>query len=312
MPAGTYSGGEIEYNLFPVEPIDTVSYLQDFATMSTGYKAVVLNSMVEDRQYYLKDNRDNKTYRIAKLRDGNVWMTQNLDLQKEDLLGGVVLDNTNTDSPASDFALPISQTSGGPKWADSSFTAESIYAPHIYDTAANGETYKYCLNYQGYCAEYGDDIAEAELGNLYNWYTATAGTGIYGVKVAAGSICPAGWRLPIGSNTGEINDYSNLLYLYGILESSTSSNYNSDRILSMFDAPLSLVPAGFYSGAPGGSQSGWISNVGTYGNIMYSSASNRVRNLRLGATYINPWYGNGNLTSGSEKYDGESVRCLVR
>ena len=43
-------------------------------------KTTVLASMTEGTQYSLLDKRDEKSYTIAKLADGKVWMTQNLDL----------------------------------------------------------------------------------------------------------------------------------------------------------------------------------------------------------------------------------------
>ena len=43
-------------------------------------KSTLLASMTEGTQYSLVDKRDEKDYKIAKLADGKVWMTQNLDL----------------------------------------------------------------------------------------------------------------------------------------------------------------------------------------------------------------------------------------
>ena len=40
----------------------------------------VISSMTIDAQYQLKDSRDDKTYWVSRLKDGHVWMTQNLDL----------------------------------------------------------------------------------------------------------------------------------------------------------------------------------------------------------------------------------------
>ena len=195
MPAGTYSG-ELEYNLVALSPtIADLTYMQDFAPLSDTDRVAVLNSMIEDQPYYLQDSRDGKSYRIAKLKDGNVWMTQNLDLEVEDIKQGVTLNSDNTDHPATGFILPGSQKEGSTSWDSST--------AHVYDVAYSGITYKYCLEYMGYCDEYGDDILATELGNLYNWYAATAGTGTSDIgsgegnpDEAAGSICPAGWRLP--------------------------------------------------------------------------------------------------------------------
>ena len=54
-----------------------IKCMQDITSTN---KSTVLASMTEGTQYTLKDNRDGKEYKIAKLADGKVWMTQNLDL----------------------------------------------------------------------------------------------------------------------------------------------------------------------------------------------------------------------------------------
>ena len=314
LPAGTYSGGEIEYNLVALEPtISTLTYMQDFAKLSESSKASVLRSMTEDQQYYLKDNRDNKTYRIAKLKDGNVWMTQNLDLQKEDLLEGVALDNTNTDSPTDNFVLPASQTNGNESWGDY-YKQTDVDALHIYDIAGNGTTYYYCTEYAsyggGFCITYSTDtIPSTELGNYYNWYTATAGTGTYNIsdgEVATGSICPAGWRMPNGALSSDIaTDYSNLLYSYGILTEPTGGEYDSDKLEDVYVQPLKFIRAGEYN------SSAWNSgpvNIVIYNGIWTSmSSTKKTHAIHLQSTHgqISPWEEGGKIT-------GYSVRCLAK
>ena len=102
QPADTYSG-QVIYTL--VHPsfanaegcnpsgttISTILCMQDVTTTN---KSTILASMIEDQQYTLKDKRDGKTYTVAKLRDGNIWMTQNLDL---DLDSSKTYTNLDTD-----------------------------------------------------------------------------------------------------------------------------------------------------------------------------------------------------------------------
>ena len=81
-------------------------YMQDFASLDAAGKADVLNSMTLNTQYTLKDSRDQQDYTIAKLSDGNVWMTKNLNLA-----GGTTL--TSEDSNVnSDYTLPASSMTG--------------------------------------------------------------------------------------------------------------------------------------------------------------------------------------------------------
>ena len=108
QPADTYTG-KVKYTLVhpndapaptppsPFETCDTpvpnLTYMQD---LNSSNKATVLASMTEDQQYFLKDRRDEKSYCVAKLKDGNIWMTQNLDHDiKTD--GSVTYNNTTTD-----------------------------------------------------------------------------------------------------------------------------------------------------------------------------------------------------------------------
>ena len=59
---------------------------------------------------------------------------------------------------------------------------------------------------QSYCHDSGIANSYTGCGFFYNWYAATAGTGIYetpepNVNVT-GSICPSGWSLPSGTSDG--------------------------------------------------------------------------------------------------------------
>lgn len=57
---------------YVAQTINDIQYMQDINND-------VALSMVEDQQYQLMDKRDGKKYWISRLRDGNIWMTQNLD-----------------------------------------------------------------------------------------------------------------------------------------------------------------------------------------------------------------------------------------
>ena len=113
-------------------------------------------------QVTLIDKRDNKTYQVRKLADGECWMAQNLRLA-----AGVALDSSNTDNPASDFSL-VSSSSWG--------TANPPTTAYVNTTGA------------------------ASNGYWYNWKAATADTGD-GIATgdATGSICPKNWGLPTSS-----------------------------------------------------------------------------------------------------------------
>lgn len=136
----------------------------------------------------LTDSRDNKTYTVKKLADSKCWMTQNLALTGPRTL-------TTIDSDVnSNFTLP------------------------------NIDTGTWCADYSSACFNQSKVQYDSRYGAYYNWYTATAGEGVYETKNAltTSSICPKNWRLPTRGETNVLfrsidNNYDNAL--------SSSGNY---------------------------------------------------------------------------------------
>ncbi len=123
------------------------------------------NKMTEHQTLTLRDTRDNKTYTVAKLKDGKCWMTQNLRLG-----GDFPINLTSSESDVSEnFTLPESSSNG---FAE--YDVANVYVDPTY-------------------------------GGYYTWYAATAGTGreYMSSGSATNSICPKGWRLPTGGDGGE-------------------------------------------------------------------------------------------------------------
>ena len=269
----------------------------------------------------LRDTRDDKTYKVAKLADGKCWMVQNLDLQVEDIKEGVTLSSENTDNPAANFALLASQitvTDDNRQWyAYDDETGEllpsSVDTAHVYDLAGDETEYRYCLDYRGYCAEYGDVIPSELLGNLYNWYSATAGTGTYstgsteqGPFEATGSICPAGWRLPKGragtTQTATTNEYGQLLYAASVTTSLTGGSYSDTGFFNIRVSPLYLVRGGeiFYDS---------LNGIGQGRGYYWSSTvydANETYFMDFSSRFVYP------ANSYGSRYKGGSVRCLIR
>jgi len=164
-----------------IADIDT---MQDFNNLSSLSRKNVLASMVSGKQYTLTDSRDNNEYTIARLIDGTVWMTQNLNLA-----GGTALysDDTNVPEgyPVSGntpyYTLPASDTNG--------FDDNSRAFVYNSDTP------------QSECGQYTD------CASYYSYAAATAGTNP-NTGDAVYDICPKGWRLPT------ISEYSVLSSLY--------------------------------------------------------------------------------------------------
>ena len=190
----------------------------------------------------LTDTRDNNTYTVSKLADGECWMTKNLR----------IIDKTITPADSnvtSNYTIPASSISG---------------------FSSNDTSNAYIDSNDGF----------------YNWHTATAGTGtaaltVNGQNVPA-SICPKGWRLPTGGDTGEFKTLYN--------------SYNSFSALTSSPVNITLT--------------GVILNGSHHGRNVYSRyltstvySSNYAYNLLVNNSSINPAnYGNAHA--------GSSIRCI--
>ena len=144
------------------------------------------------------------------------------------------------------------------------------------------------------------DDNKIAYGNLYNWYTATAGTGTTSVTSgdAEGSICPKGWQLPPNEGNGSYTDLMTA-QIPGIPTSSDAGAAGQVYTAQFVQAPLSFVLSGYY-----GSGLGDQGSVGHYWSRTADSANN-ARNFYF---YTN---GGFNLQSGSYKYNGFAVRCIL-
>ena len=218
--------------------IDDYVYLQDFKDIPKDDKTAVLASMEESTIYNLIDNRDGKSYAIAKLKDGKVWMTKNLDLGRTTLTTDLTSDNTNLS-----VTVTASTFNSWKKTTGTSSYTVGEFIPLSTSNTSNGlDT---------------DPTSGTPYGTLYNYYVASAGTitGSSNSSNASYDICPAGWRLPTGGSSGDfsflLNKYSRLVDMRGPIE----------------DGGAALTFAGyFYAGNP--------TSQNSYGYFWASNRSN--------------------------------------
>lgn len=171
----------------------------------------------------LRDERDNNVYTVAKLADGNCWMTENLRLDNTATLTAV-----NTDHPADTFEGLLDPSL---IWCteDTEYCINNSRFNNV-NSQEPGDHYSTGLLYLSGPGKF-NDVTDKSIGfaigyqwysygYYYNWYAATAGTGTYAVggeddgygaqilkdEDATGSICPAGWTLPIGGEAKNAND----------------------------------------------------------------------------------------------------------
>ena len=277
--------------------IANVTYMQDFASMTADKRSKVILSMVPEQSYTLKDSRDETTYHIAKLKDGNVWMVENLNLAGDSALS---TDNTDVDATyINSFTTSNNLTKDG----------NTIKLPAS-DTAGFGQNnYSFVYNSGNTtnCGAYGQNIP---CYSYYSWDAATLGSGRTIATEntdAPYSICPKGWRLPTSGNSSnnewKRGDFYKLATAYGAnLESSSSQNsstfYNNV-------GPNTTVPKFLLAGfcKPGSFDGG--GSYGYYWSSTSYSSTSRARYLAFNS-------GGVNLANSNGRYYGYSVRCLLR
>ncbi|MBR3353179.1 hypothetical protein IKG49_01125 [Candidatus Saccharibacteria bacterium] len=280
----------------------------------------------------LTDQRDNETYAIAKLADGNCWMIENLrlaDTHQEDAnTVPTTLTTLNTNNPLNDNDPTNPTVTLKHNYTDTNtFTNLSSTSSVAYnaDTAPDG----WCGSISAVCFDQSrlrtDNTANRatnnpntnsgsmySYGNYYNWYSATAGNGTYSKSSgeAVGDLCPNGWKLPIGNtSTGDIeqgesdsaNRVSSFSYLDRKMGGTGAYQSTAEASLRWRKYPNNYLYSGFVGGerlSSRGTNSGYWSSTAYSSNIAYD--------LRLSSADVNP------VTPLDNKYFGRTVRCVAQ
>ena len=218
----------------------------------------------------LIDIRDNKVYWVAKLLDGNCWMTQNLDLNLND---NVTLTSADTDLHSVASWTPFRNTIDSTTFVltDGASGSFDKFAPGFVEDRAkaysddpgdryvfpkpsedawhndyycNGNSLETCLQESGISIDI-SKVNHYHIGNYYTFAAAVANNEIDYDQLSNNttmpdSICPSGWRLPVGSKEPSQSDYYNLITVkYKI--NSEDSIVNINRIQK---APLYFTRQG--------------------------------------------------------------------
>lgn len=132
------------------------------------------------------DIRDEKMYWVAKLADGNIWMTQNLDLDlKTD--GSIVYDSTNTNLPVNTTWTPANSTlavedTSVSGWGNSNTVPDSADPGDVYYYTSGTSDNDTQYNSLADCEAAGHtDCAHYHAGNYYNWSAAVASNNTSGI-----------------------------------------------------------------------------------------------------------------------------------
>ncbi len=268
--------------------LDDIDFMQEITP------TICSNTPIADEagnnQYYLKDSRDKddagnyKEYWVAHLKDGNCWMTQNLDLDL--YVNGAGRTLTPGDS---DVSESWTSTTG---------------ASALWRGGSNYDIIKYYDPGERYCSENTTDACNLTTsknnrhdsqGNYYSWTAATVGTGVdknNSGDIAPSSICPKGWKLPLSGSTNNTvsGSFKYLVDAYSI--GSTGSK--------LTQAPLYFV----YGGAVYNSSLRSTGSLSFYWSSTATDADGAYV-LSFGSSDVSPsYYG--------YRYLGYSVRCVAR
>ncbi len=269
--------------------LTATTYDAETGTLSVGKNTITA----------LADNRDGNIYTVARLADGNCWMTENLRLDNE-----ATISTTNTNNPVTvDNNVAIKNNDGNTSahlsptndsWctnSDSDCYDQSYLNTN--NTALTTASPVFNQDFtSGSHANLDDKISS--YGNYYNWYSATAANGTYSKYSGevAGDICPTGWSLPLGSS----NNTSGSFYYLNQQMGGNTSEQGSNNWRSF---PNNFVYSGGWFGSSAGSR-------GIYGFYWSSTAYNTdfAYSLYFYSSYVSPTYN-------YYKYGGYSVRCVV-
>lgn len=245
-----YIAGESTVTIYPGQPVTLYAVWRTSCAPTAAdivsavclqdLNSTIKSTMVTDTQYQLMDYRDGKTYFVAKLADGEVWMTQNLDFAISTTGVTKLIPATSDVTEARELTASDSTAI---RYKDN---GDIYYASGITSTDASMllET---------------DPAWHYHAASLYSWDAATAGVGAT-AGVSTESICPKGWTLP-RTGDGTVNkSFAKLTDAYSITDgvhynvtdteslaqNSTTLEYKADlNIGSMRSTPIFMPQAGY-------------------------------------------------------------------
>ena len=349
QPSGTYSN-VINFNAVsyavPMSLADSYAYFG--AELYHGYYKMqdmttrICQTTEAPSELQVIDVRDDKVYWIAKLADGNCWMTQNLDL---DLTSNPEADNyialTSEDTDLNDTTSAAYQDgytvseNGVITWVPASTATTYNHTigsnnevsgwvddANIPYSAEGGDIYYFTnnldeqytpdikFNSKDSCIDADHTAEECSHYHVGNYYNSTAAIAsnqswqfIARYAVAGNSICPAGWRLPKGAAAADfIPEAHEFNQLFYIYGITTG--LDSRQYATNGFINIRRAPLYFV-------RSGYIygGNSLASGTVAHYNSSTAFNNVYFYAmNFERRWV----VTSNYSRNFGSSVRCLAR
>ena len=300
------------------------------------------STLTQGKVTALTDTRDNDTYAVAKLADSKCWMIENLRLDydangnSDGSLAQGYGGTPGTYGTFSGLANPETANFSNSTTANSRYTSDGTNSTYNDTTNPVTLTDIGTTNYPGYrMPRYNNNNTNTDTtlnpntnvanmtttdqnvygyGNYYTWHSAIANTNYYNTttvdsngftpsEAANTSLCPKGWRLPYGRNTGKGAAAGGFSYL-DIQLGGTGANQTSTTGTTQSKVWRSYPNNFLYSGSFDSSSP----NSRSYNGYYWSSTANGYNTsyyLYLYSTYLYPG------TVSHNKYYGRSIRCIT-
>ena len=258
----------------------------------------------------LTDQRDNQTYAIARLADGNCWMIENLRLEStnSDNATGALAQGYGTSSTYGNFSgLATAENTN----FSNSTTANSLYYSGTQSGTASVNIGTYNPGYRMPRYNNANTSIRASsptnnnenmysYGNYYTWSAAIADTTYYSSSGDHGttSLCPKGWRLPKGNTA--LEGFGKLDVDMDGTGGDQTGSAGMIQLAKWRSYPNNFLYAGRFAGSSVGS-------LGSYGYYWSSVTRNGSKSYNL------LFYGTNNLYPGTDyenNYGGSTIRCL--
>ena len=258
----------------------------------------------------LTDQRDNNTYAIAKLADGKCWMIENLRLEST---AEHNTDGTLAQGYHSSFAglanAESEHFSGNDTTANSLYSIDGSTARAIDSTGGNlgyrFPRYNNTNTSVRASAPTYDNISIYSYGNYYTWHAAIADTTYYDSgDHGTTSLCPTGWRLPIGAKSTAGRSFGALSVALGGPAGGATANSSSTPTGPVMSRVFRSYPNNFlYSGEFDNSE---VYSRGISGK--YWSSTTKYDKL---SSFLD--FNSAIVLPGTNNYDknyGFSIRCV--
>ena len=304
------------------------SNMQDVSSKTDGGCP---STLTEGQAYTLTDARDGKSYRVARLADGNCWMLDNLALDLTALTQAQLYgtgDNagkmTNASNEALGYLKGATTGTATDKWAmaavKKTWTSDYSYSQPwiaVDSTTSGGCNSAYCVNGGAAGSPWSYDsvtsktingktsIAQGKIGVYYNYCAASAGSYCWGSTGTSSSGSPS--SDPVSGSIRDITD-DICPYKWRLPTGGSSGEFRnlynqysdgSPDQATAFQTALSTPLSGNFSSGKANNQGNsglfWSSTWELY-NMMYS-------------LYV--YSNNLNSSNYNYRYVGNSVRCIL-